>query len=1557
MAMRYKYLTLSTVSGWTPTGITVVSGERLSIIPETNYSTSRSYSRFANPKGNTTDIYISPGDNVSISASGTWTWQGSNTVGPTGNGEPAGGGFGDWEIEGVSKYSLVGRIGSGSWFYIGTDVQLVASSSGYLSFNMNDDFPADNGGSLTVQVTINGGCPVNARIGGGTSFEVGQNYDGVASTSGSLELSLPACSQSKIKALVIVDAPGVPNHNLSCQAGAHDQEPTSGNPIQLRDGDKVLEATDLSLQSPAAPLTLTRYYRQSKQSDPRYQFMGLGWSHNHQIELTLQGTPSVPRIAEIFFGEGNTLKLTETAASSGVFVPLPGSATTLTYNAGLAEYRLELPDHTAYHFDAISLKLKRRSWNVGGDWTYSYYVAADGTDLNGKLKTVSDGYGRSLTFTYIRDSNPSAYQRRKLYRVTDHASRYIEFSYAENKVNSGGIIGGGNSVLTGVRDVMGRQWVYDYDTTNIASLNYLTKRWSPNVDVNGDTVVDGAIKLEDLTYIFSGSTLTNITQKRGNDLHVQDFLFKYENRNVTAEVNAGRTSLHHFANGIYVGKTNPASQMPVQALNDQYRPEAQVDANGNETQLEWSSNGKTLTKITNALNQETSFAYDTSDRLISMIDAQGRKTEYTYDTGTNSPLPLQIKVFKSVTGPLESWCTFQYNAGRITEEKVLDPTDSTGNTVLNRTTRTYATSGNSNGLLFQETYHDLKNPGVSTTTSYTYDNAGRVVKLRTSSLFGSCKFTYHVYDTAGNVLATVCGRQDVTAPTSVGAAIAMYDASDPAKNVVTTHEYDTLNRRVKTTTNAGSTASQTTLTFYDALDRVARTVQNYVNQIGGSTEAPGSWVWNATSKRWEKSATNTTMISHGTANDQNIITDTLYNERGMIRLQRDPLGNVTLYGYDLADRLVKVVRNAATPGYNNNYSGTAPDPALASYTQSTISDVDLVTESEYDAAGNLVKSTEYLPGNADKGISIPNGAVSTFYVYDALNRLTRTVRSAKTGATIASNLGDSGYIATNDPRSMSYAISVNPDRDLIEETEYDSLGRVIVMRRLMEHRPTAVWETTLYGYDALGRQVKNIRNASVPTYDLNVDPDLSSYTASSNADQDIITSTVYDAEGRVQYTTDPVGIQTWYAYDGYDRLVKTIVNPGGTGSPIATNYVPSSDPDKDLISVTEYNSNGKVKRTQNALGYWTLYGYDLSDRLVRTIANASNPTYNTGADGSLANYTPSANSDEDIITSTVYDVKGRVQETTDTRGNVTRYTFDALDRRTQVIVNYVSGSTDVDRNRTTTTTYDLLGRITSVMGTDGRTTLYLYDQAGRRTRTVVNYVVQGTTNPKDWVWVDGTPGSWKVSSAGGAAAVSHGTNNDQNLISDTVYGKSGVILNTRDARGSQMQFSHDAVGRQYLMIHPAVIHVGTSTATPTKTYTCFDKVGRVLRVIEHFTDSGAVPDAKTGSAWTYNPPTHGTNNDQDLITLYEYDAASRPIKVTDPLGNFTETTYFKDGQVESVTQPKPDTATAGMITKYRYDGVRRRNKVVQGYQASPGSTDVAQWKWNAAASPARWEEN
>jgi RHS repeat-associated protein len=1377
-------------------------------------------------------------------------------------------------------------------------------------------------------------------------------------------------------AFVFPEGPGIhPNPKApspdigTCDAG----EISFQHPIGIRSGEKREEIVDLLLNTATGPFSFKRIYLQNEQ--PYYQFMGLGWTHNHNISLTK--ITSSPNQIVIRWDNGGEAHFSETSPDhyEGV-AGIPASF--VDWDSSSNHCILTTSNKSTAVFDSQG-KLLSRNWTSGDSWTYIYN--------SNQLIEINDGYGRKLVFRYYTNGAFSG----QLFRVGDHtfddanpsspAGRYVEYSYSLNRIAdaTGAIVDGTNALLTNVRDVRGGIWQYTYygqaaNETDARQLNYLVKLESPSVDTTGDGSPDTPITIKHLSYMLQGTELavnggmeltsswtnisgaaptvnqrsntqvdsgsysrrvvtnaanrgvegtawamingriyiitarvyvvsgvvkmqvtgqtafdqlsnitgawqtlrsvykataditgcklqftssgsaaefyvdtvsilesdlsaTTIVQERGDSAISTTFDFQPQGKNLTAETTGGRTTNHWFDNGVYAGGEDQEGNFNARYLDWNYRPIKQIDANENETSLVWSADGKHLTRVVDAVGNETQFAYynsgDSVDALMESTDAEGRRTEYTYSDSINPRLPTRLRVIDADGVTVLRWQEFVYDSkGRILEEKTIDRAD--GETVQQRTTRSYYTSGNGNGLLQTITQVDELDAGNNSSTTYTYDSFGRIIKTQKSSLFGSCQISYTVYDEAGNVVASICNYENSgSPPTTAEEAEALYNESEPDKNHVTTYEHDALGRRVQTTVNAGSSFEQTTITVYDALNRVIRTITNYVPDA--SVPNPYTAAQPA--------------FFHGMDNTENLVTDTAYNARGMVRRQIDVLGNVTVYGYNDADRLIKTIRSASQADYNNDYVGTSPDPSLSNYTINTAPDQDIVTTSEYDPVGNLVKTVDPL-GN------------STFTVYDALNRPVKVVQKAKDEATIALNPGDSSYVAANDPRSSSYVPSVEPDQDLIELTEYDVMGRVRRTQDVM-----GAW--TLYGYDPLGRQVKVIRSASNPTYSINGDPDLSDYTLDTAPDQDLVTQTIYDANGRVLYTQDSLERRTWFAYDGLGRQVKTIANAvgtatdGGSNDPRSDTYILSTDSDKDLRTITHYDSDGRVQWMQDKLGRKTWYIYDSLGRRIKTIVNC---TYVGGSPAPEdPTYVGSSDPDADVITRTEYDAQGRVFATFDADNHETRYFYDVLGRQIKVIRNYVDGVYEAntpDEDLSETTTYDLAGR--------------------------------------------------------GVATV--------------------------DARGTKTAFTYDAAGRRRIVTQAA------ETPLATTSYTCYDKAGRVLRTIQNWIDrpEQPSPDAREGTGdWLFNPVTHGAHDDENLITTYTPDRSGRTLQVSNALGDSTSTRYLKNGQVQSATDPE---ATE---TQYRYDRVNRRTLVVQSFQDN-GEDPVL---WTRDAADTRWEES
>ncbi len=1340
-----------------------------------------------------------------------------------------------------------------------------------------------------------------------------------------------------------------PNHKgrPSCPVYAGSSTPVNNTPLSLFDGEKFEDVTDLSVATPAGMLAFTRTYRQSQITQPAL-LVGAGWTHNHDLKIIINSSNPNQLIAAL---DGGTKALFLRQGMTSLYVADAGASAQIDAGgSGASTYTLTSIDKTEFVFDDQGrIRARRRANNEV--WTYTYYAASH--FAAGLLQEINDGYDRKLQFSYL--NNSGQFNHKQLWRVGDHnaaglessspTGRYVEFGYVESPLTDG------LPLLSTVRDVRGHTWTYRWygqqsGESNPNLANYLLSYTSPAVDTSGDDTADGSIIVKELTYTLSGSgtALTAIQQRQGKSgsdpfLLSTDYAFQAQGQPLTTETTAGRTTTHYFAGEVYEGSANPAGHKPTQGLLPSYRPEFQEDANGNVTGMDWSPDGRLLNSVTDALGKSTSFSYD-DDRLSTVTDPEKRVTEYTYGDATVPRQPTVIKVKNGATGPVLRHQIFTYDAkGRTISEKLVDP--ASGTTVLQEVTRQFYPQDDTDnpegyGFLKQITQKSLPT-GNDTYTRYWYDSAGRVKKTQQSSNFGSCEVSFTLYDAAGNVLASICNFNG-TEPTTVTQAVDLFQAATPEKNRVTTHAYDSLGRRWKTsnyyTINQRTVLQRTSLTLYDALGRVRRSIDNYVAQ---DTSAPGNWVFDGGQWRQERGGT---PITFGDDNNHNLIADTAYNARGLVRRRQDALGNVTLYGYDPADRLVKTVQNASVEGYNNDYVGADADPDLSAYpglahTLSQLADRDIITAQGYDPAGNLVRSVDA------RGIA-------SFTVYDALHRPVQVVQNAKAAATMDLNPGQDGYHAANDPRSADYVVALEPDRDLVTRTEYDAMGRVIRTRRLLENRDTLEqWDVTLYGYDTLGRQVRVIQHASNPNYDLADDPDLDGYGPGGNADQDILTRTTYDAAGRVATTVDVNGNVALNIYDGLGRQVRTIRNysvqgtsaPGnwvfeggvwkqGTGGPA---LVHGTNFDENIISDTVYDADGRVESTRNVDGRVSYNGYDALGRQKISIQNYVNP---------LISVTPPPPTYE--------------------FGDPVGWQWDQNQVRWQAAGNnpiartstYTPGTpyavqTIDDLNVISQTEYDSQSRVLQTRDVRGNLTRAVYDTAGRQVKTIASYVEQKDADividPSLWVWrTSGAGTGWHLSGSIDVL-VAHGPDQDQNLISQTVYDRAGRVFSTRDAAGKESRFVYDAAGRRTLTVANYMRQNNSASQE-------VDPAGWRWHNSrwEFLYDPG---DLISAPVW--NAVDFGTGQDQNLISQTVYNKAGQVISTRDARGTQTTFTYDAAGRRLLVTAA----AGSGLDTTActGYDKAGRVRRTIQNYRVllddsgnliSPDVRNAGGWVFN-----------
>ncbi|MEW6568268.1 MAG: hypothetical protein AB1449_08915, partial [Chloroflexota bacterium] len=352
------------------------------------------------------------------------------------------------------------------------------------------------------------------------------------------------------------------------------------------------------------------------------------------------------------------------------------------------------------------------------------------------------------------------------------------------------------------------------------------------------------------------------------------------------------------------------------------------------------------------------------------------------------------------------------------------------------------------------------------------------------------------------------------------------------------------------------------------------------------------------------------------------------------------------------------------------------------------------------------------------------------------------------------------------------------------------------------------------------------------------------------------TQYAYDALGRLQRTTDPLGHVSWTCYDAAGRVVRTVANATGDGGTPQTDpcnaaqYLPSSDPDKDRITTTVYDTRGNAIATIDPSGVITRTYYDGNNRPVvvvqnltgQSIENPTPPTYNP------------AYPDQNVRSETVYDDAGNPIATIDNRGIITRTYYDTLNRPEFVVVNLVGQDIGVgtppaydpnypDRNVRTQYVYDPAGNTVATIDTLGRITRTYYDQNNRPVTVVQNLTGQSIDEP--------TPPSRNPSYPA------------QNVRTDTVYDPNGNAIASTDPNGVITRTYYDALNRPEYVVQNLY---GQDISVPT-------------------------PPA-------YNP----AYPDRNVRAQYVYDDAGRQIAVIDPNGVIARTYYDGLGRVRYVVR-------------------------------------------------------
>ena len=396
-------------------------------------------------------------------------------------------------------------------------------------------------------------------------------------------------------------------------------------------------------------------------------------------------------------------------------------------------------------------------------------------------------------------------------------------------------------------------------------------------------------------------------------------------------------------------------------------------------------------------------------------------------------------------------------------------------------------------------------------------------------------------------------------------------------------------------------------------------------------------------------------VWHDIANDESYETTYEYDELGRVSVAVDPLGTHTRNTYDVLDRVTKVeVGTDSGPsgnmldvmGYEYDDNGIG-NSLLTETTQHVDGSTTRVSTLEYDWRDRLIKTTNPLPPNR-------------FIVYDNLDRVVEEAVFETTGTnwTNLTDIDDSARRA---------------ERGLYKRTKYSQRGLAYTQEIAIDPN-VAVASMTFLGtnrwFDQVGRTIGSWSPngpMSKTTFDGLGRPDVS-YITNRGSDADPGASgnhaDVYDASNfEADVTGDVVLEERHYNYiDG--------------GTPAAHAGMVDLVTSYRRAHTASTSTTGELSAAASANSIVTFTGtfFDGADRVIRSVNYGTNQTgFEHGGTAPTLNQSSPPDWDtsgDELVSETLYNNRGMVEQVTDPDGQVTKYFYDDLNRSVATIENF-----------------------------------------------------------------------------------------------------------------------------------------------------------------------------------------------------------------------------------------------------------------------------------------------
>ncbi|MEG0415797.1 MAG: RHS repeat-associated core domain-containing protein [Erysipelothrix sp.] len=1084
-----------------------------------------------------------------------------------------------------------------------------------------------------------------------------------------------------------------------------------------------------------------------------------------------------------------------------------------------------------------SLNLIKFTDQMGYDISYKYddmsrmlsYTGRENSDTvikntydsKGKIIEQIDALGQKSQFSYFDDYTEIKNFKGNITRVYINGMGYTTKVEDENKEDCIKEYDAQGNLLSETKPD-GTKTTYRYDSNNrlVEEINHqgLSKKTAYDtnnnvieiVDFNGDTSTydyDGENRLIGSYYANGQSEIL-----RYND----------ENQKVYEKTLQGLEKNYTYDNGQLIEVKNSDGAITRYSYTPLGNLQSETDGEGNKTTYTYDARSKQV--AINKPHHSESFTYDGDGHKVSQVDGNGNRTNYTYDawsrliTTTTAQGSTHYEYdedgnMTKVTDALGNFETFEFN----TSNQLVKNTDKLGRISTyeyderGNLTTTVNPLGQIKTIEFDNNNRPIKETFLDRVQTFEYDNFGNILKQ--VDPFG--KETLNEYNQYNQLIKTTDSNGAITTYVYEGLEL----SSKTANGITTTY----------TRNSRGAVVEELT-----PLNRL--TTKTYLkNGLVASASLSGLVTLNNSYD--QEGRILSTVDADGNRKSYE------YDGNGNVTATIDENGNRTTYEFNSDNRETKRI---SPEGYVYETSYDAIGNKISETQKDTLNDTVIEKHFEYNAKGRIVKETDAI------------GRITT-YTYDDLDRLIETDTE---GRKTTHTYDDYGQLL----KTKNYLSETNYEYEngVLVKTS-DNLGHVTLQRyndkqQLIEQE-NEFGQVTRFEYDEYGHKIKEVNpNGLESHFEVNIfgevvkETDMYgnevNYTFNNVGKTESIklgeyqSKTTFNSRGLVEELKDNLSASSKYEYDANGNVTKEIKG--------------------QRIQTKEYDSQNRVVKTIDAMGYETSYTYNILDQVVETTYPDKTTVQNE------------------------YDLAGRLVKKIDQAGFASTYTYDKYDQLIE--------ETDALNNKTTYE-YDKRGNVLTKIEPQGRKTKFVYDKQDRLIEQVTpngNSIKNEYTAFNEVQTITYSNGLKQNYSYDDKFNLISEQYNDKDAHVKYDYDIFGRKIAQTDQYGNTVYFSYDNYGN---LIKSEIEKLSTESK--------FDDLGRLIETVDL---QGLV------TVYTYDDLGQLTTKTDSLgyHESYEYDLNGNRIKTTNDLGTQSQS-YDNMGRLESTT------AINGGMTSYTYD--------------------------------------